>query len=37
MRHYPRQFLEPSVHDFYAVRDYHRMYIGEVIRVLAKD
>jgi flavin reductase (DIM6/NTAB) family NADH-FMN oxidoreductase RutF len=33
----PANFLDAAVYDFYASRDYHRMYIGEVVKVLARD
>jgi len=32
----PDGFMDPSLADFYPNRDYHRMYIGEITRCLAK-
>lgn len=32
----PDNFLDPKIHDEYPDRDYHRMYVGEVIRCLMK-
>jgi len=32
----PGRFLDPIIHDSYPKKDYHRMYIGEVIRCLAR-
>lgn len=32
----PTHFLDPSIHKNYPARDYHRMYLGEIIRCLAK-
>ena len=32
----PSHFLDPKIHDEYPNKDYHRMYIGEVIRCLSK-
>jgi flavin reductase (DIM6/NTAB) family NADH-FMN oxidoreductase RutF len=29
-------FLDPVIHDLYPKKDYHRMYVGEIIRCLAK-
>jgi len=31
----PDDFLDPAVHDEYPQKDYHRMYIGEVLRCLS--
>ena len=34
----PEQFTDPAVAEAnYAAGDYHRMYIGEIVRVLVKD
>lgn len=30
----PEDFIDPSVHDNYTTRDYHKMYIGEIEKVL---
>lgn len=32
----PHHFLDPSLSEVYPARDYHRMYIGEVINCLSK-
>lgn len=32
----PENFLDPKIHDEYPQKDYHRMYIGEVVRCLMK-
>jgi len=32
----PRHFLDKSVHRNYPKKDYHRVYVGEVLRVLAR-
>lgn len=32
----PRNFLDPAIEDNYPNKDYHRMYIGEVVRCLIK-
>ena len=29
-------FLDPAIAEFYAERDYHRLYIGEITRCLAQ-
>jgi len=31
----PKHFLDPEIDDNYPKKDYHRMYIGEIIRCLA--
>ncbi|MDO8683686.1 MAG: flavin reductase family protein [Armatimonadota bacterium] len=33
----PKHFLDPSIDDNYPNKDYHRMYIGEVVNVLLKS
>jgi len=33
----PALFLDPVIHDAYPKKDYHRMYVGEIIRCLAKS
>ena len=33
----PVNFLDPRIHDSYPEKDYHRMYVGEVIRCLLKS
>lgn len=32
----PENFLDPKIHDEYPQKDYHRMYVGEVVRCLMK-
>jgi flavin reductase (DIM6/NTAB) family NADH-FMN oxidoreductase RutF len=32
----PDNFLDPKIHNEYPQKDYHRMYIGEVVRCLLK-
>ena len=32
----PKNFLDKSIHDWYPNKDYHRLYIGEVVNVLVK-
>ncbi|MCK4301464.1 MAG: flavin reductase family protein [candidate division Zixibacteria bacterium] len=32
----PDNFLDPRIHDEYPDRDYHRMYLGEIERCLAR-
>jgi len=32
----PAHFLDPSIHDNYPNKDYHRMYVGEVTNCLAR-
>lgn len=32
----PGRFLDPEIHEIYPKKDFHRMYIGEVIRCLNK-
>jgi flavin reductase (DIM6/NTAB) family NADH-FMN oxidoreductase RutF len=32
----PENFLDDSIDDNYPKKDYHRMYVGEIIRVLVK-
>lgn len=31
----PALFIDPVIHDAYPKKDYHRMYVGEIIRCLA--
>ncbi|MBN1429101.1 MAG: flavin reductase family protein [Anaerolineae bacterium] len=33
----PAQFVDPSVAEHYAARDYHRMYIGEITHCWTRD
>ena len=33
----PTQFLDTSLEEFYPQKDYHRMYIGEIIQALVKQ
>lgn len=33
----PENFLDASIHKNYPNKDYHRMYVGEVTRVLVKE
>ena len=32
----PAHFLDPSIHDNYPAKDYHRMYIGQVLQCLVR-
>ncbi|HHW31924.1 MAG TPA: flavin reductase family protein [Clostridiaceae bacterium] len=32
----PENFLQPDIQEFYKLKDYHRMYIGEIIRCLKR-
>lgn len=32
----PANFLDPKIEDWYPEKDYHRLYIGEIINCLAK-
>lgn len=32
----PRNFLDPSIQEHYPQRDYHRMYVGELVNCLVK-
>lgn len=32
----PQRFIDPKIHDSYPEKDYHRMFVGEVIRCLAR-
>ncbi|MFO0754057.1 MAG: flavin reductase [Thermodesulfovibrionales bacterium] len=32
----PEHFIDPGIHDNYQAKDYHRMYVGEVLRCLAR-
>ncbi|MBU1692831.1 MAG: flavin reductase family protein [Verrucomicrobia bacterium] len=32
----PKHFLDPAIHDFYEGPDYHRIYIGEIARILSR-
>ncbi len=32
----PRNFLDPVIESHYPKKDYHRLYIGEIVRVLVK-
>ena len=32
----PRKFLDVSIQENYPERDYHRMYVGEIVRCLAR-
>ena len=32
----PQRFREPAVNEFNPAKDYHRMYIGEIVRCLAR-
>jgi flavin reductase (DIM6/NTAB) family NADH-FMN oxidoreductase RutF len=32
----PENFLDNSIEDNYPEKDYHRMYLGEIIRILKK-
>ncbi|WP_040198082.1 flavin reductase family protein [Candidatus Soleaferrea massiliensis] len=33
----PKHFLDPSIDKNYAAKDYHRMYVGEILKVLSAD
>lgn len=33
----PRGFLDPSIESNYAAKDYHRVYIGEILKTLVKE
>jgi flavin reductase (DIM6/NTAB) family NADH-FMN oxidoreductase RutF len=33
----PDCFLDPKIEDLYPARDYHRMYVGEIVKCLRKD
>jgi len=32
----PDRFLDPKIHDMYPQKDYHRMYVGEIVKSLVK-
>lgn len=32
----PEGFVDPTIHDFYAKQDYHRIYIGEITKAFVK-
>lgn len=32
----PEKFLDPKMHKFYPKKDYHRLYFGEILTVLAR-
>jgi len=32
----PDHFLDPQIHENYPAKDYHRMYIGEIVKCLRK-
>ena len=32
----PANFLDPSIHEEYPEKDYHRLYLGEVVRCLKR-
>lgn len=32
----PEKFLDPTMHDWFPNKDYHRVYIGEIVEVLKK-
>lgn len=32
----PEGFIDPSLHSFYEKKDYHRMYIGEIVQAFTK-
>lgn len=32
----PENFLEPEIEKVYETKDYHRMYVGEIVEVLSK-
>jgi flavin reductase (DIM6/NTAB) family NADH-FMN oxidoreductase RutF len=33
----PEDFIDPSIHDNYKTKDYHKMYIGQIEKVLTKN
>ena len=33
----PGRFLDPTIGDLYPQKDYHRMYIGEIVKCLAQE
>lgn len=32
----PSRFLDPAINDMYPQKDYHRMYVGEIVKCLRK-
>jgi len=33
----PERFLDPGISEMYPLKDYHRMYVGEIVRCLARE
>jgi flavin reductase (DIM6/NTAB) family NADH-FMN oxidoreductase RutF len=33
----PDNFVDTGLEDYYPLKDYHRMYVGEIVRCLARD
>ena len=33
----PQSFIDPKIKDFYPQKDYHKMFIGEIAKMLIKD
>ena len=33
----PERFLAPTINDMYPEKDYHRMYVGEIVKCLVKE
>jgi len=33
----PERFLDPKIDDMYPQKDYHRMYIGEIVKCLVQE
>lgn len=33
----PNHFIDPAIDKNYAAKDYHRMYVGEILKVLSTD
>lgn len=33
----PENFLDKTIYNFYPAKDYHRMFIGEIVKVLKKE
>jgi len=33
----PERFLDPGISEMYPLKDYHRMYAGEIVQCLAKE
>lgn len=33
----PKHFLDPAINDMYPLKDYHRMYVGEIVKCLVNE